>query len=225
MIIYANDKTINAVNIIGETFRQNGKSYPALRFVLGGGVTAAELDALCSGKLEITDDTGNVVGVHDGYTTRGEHMFTVAKITTAEQERDELASALAVEEAKKPYIETLTATLDDATASTVIPLYPAMRYDGSLIRAGVRINWGGTLKRAAVDLWDREDSNPDKAPDLWEDILYRDGYRIIPEVITVGLAFADGEKGWWEDALYRSKRADNAYTPTQDPDNWELVEG
>lgn len=224
MIIYANDKTINDVNIIGETFRRDGKSYPALRFVLAGGVTAAELDALCSGKLEITDDAGNVVGVHEGYTTRGEHTFTVAKITTAEQERDELASALAVEEAKKPYIEMLTENLDDATASTVIPLYPSMRYDGSLIRVGTRINWNGSLKRAAVNLWDREDSNPDKAPNLWEDILYREGYRIIPSVITVGLVFALDEIGWWEDALYRSKRADNAYTPAQDPNNWELVE-
>lgn len=224
MIIYANDKTINAVNIIGETFRQNGKSYPALRFMLAGGVTAAELDALCSGSLEITDDAGNVVGVHDGYTTRGEHTFTVAKITTAEQERDELATALAVEEAKKPYIEMLTATLDDATASTVIPLYGGMKCDGALIEAGTRINWNGTLKRAAVDLWDREDSNPDNSPNLWEDILYREGYRIIPSVITVGLVFALDEIGWWEDALYRSKRADNAYTPAQDPYNWELVE-
>lgn len=224
MIIHANDKNINAVNIIGETFRQNGKSYPALRFVLAGGVTAAELDALCSGKLEITDDAGNVVGVHDGYTTRGEHTFAVAKITTAEQERDELATALAVEEAKKPYIETLTATLDDATASTVIPLYDGMRYDGSLIRAGVRINWSGTLKRAAVDLWDREDSSPDNAPTLWEDVLYRDGYRIIPEVITAGLAFALDEYGWWGDVLYRSKQNANVYTPEQYPDGWEIVE-
>lgn len=224
MIIYANDKTINAVNIIGETFRRDGKSYPALRFVLAGGVTAAELDALCSGKLEITDDAGNVVGVHDGYTTRGEHTFTVAKITTAEQERDEMAAALAVEEAKKPYVESLIGSLDDAVASTVIPLYPGMRYDGSLIRVGTRINWNGTLKRAAVNLWDREDSNPDNSPNLWEDILYREGYRIIPSVITVGLVFALDEIGWWEDALYRSKRADNAYTPSQDPNNWELVE-
>lgn len=224
MIICANDKTINAVNIIGETFRRDGKSYPALRIVLGGGVTAAELDALCSGKLEITDDAGNVVGVHDGYTTRGEHTFTVAKITTAEQERDEMAAALAVEEAKRPYVESLIGSLDDATASTVIPLYGGMKYDGALIKAGTRINWNGTLKRAAVNLWDREDSNPDKAPNLWEDILYREGYRIIPSVITVGLVFALDEIGWWEDALYRSKRADNAYTPAQDPDNWELVE-
>lgn len=224
MIIRAYDKTINAVNIIGETFRQNGKSYPALRFVLAGGVTAAELDALCSGNIEIIDDAGNVVGVHDGYTTRGEHSLVIAKITTAEQERDAMAAALAVEEAKKPYVESLIGSLDDAVASTVIPLYPSMRYDGSLIRVGTRINWNGSLKRAAVNLWDREDSNPDKAPNLWEDILYRDGYRIIPSVITVGLVFALDEIGWWEDALYRSKRADNAYTPAQDPYNWELVE-
>ena len=115
-------------------------------------------------------------------------------------------------------------SLDDATASTVIPLYPAMRYDGSLIRAGTRINWNGTLKRAAVDLWDGEGSNPDNAPDIWEDILYRDGYRIIPEVITVGLAFADGEKGWWGDVLYKSKQNANVYTPEQYPDGWEIVE-
>ena len=224
MIIYANDKTINAVNIIGETFRREGKSYPALRFVLGSGVTAAELDTLCSGKLEITDDAGNVVGVHDGYTIRGEHTFTVAKITTAEQERDELATALAVEEAKKPYIETLTANLDDATASTVIPLYGGMKYDGALIKAGTRINWNGTLKRAAVDLWDRGDSNPDKAPDLWEDILDRDGYRIIPETVTAGLVFTMGELGWWKDELYKSKLETNTYNPEQYPDGWEIVE-
>ena len=224
MKIRASGKEITVSNVYSETLRRDGKTYPALRFVIFGGVTNTELDALCSGKLEITDDEGNVVGVHDGYTTRGEHTFSVAKITTAEQERDNLAAALAVEEAKRPYIETLTANLDDATASTVIPLYPVMRYDGGLIRVGTRINWNGSLKRAAVNLWDREDSNPDKAPNLWEDILYREGYRIIPSVITVGLVFALDEIGWWEDALYRSKRADNAYTPAQDPYNWELVE-
>lgn len=224
MIIRANDKTINAINILGENIRKNGKSYPALRFVLAGGVTAAELDALCSGNIEIIDDAGNVVGVHEGYTTRGEHSIVIAKITTAEQERDEMAAALAVEEAKKPYIETLTANLDDATASTVIPLYPSMRYDGSLVRVGTRINWNGTLKRAAVDLWDTEHNNPDNAQNLWEDVLYRDGYRIIPGVITAGLAFTNGEIGWWEDVLYRSKKYDNVHTPEQYPDGWERVE-
>ena len=121
-------------------------------------------------------------------------------------------------------IETAAGSLDDKTASTAAALFPRLRGDGALIRAGTRINWRGTVKRAAVDLWDGEGSNPDNAPDIWEDILYRDGYRIIPEVITVGLAFADGEKGWWGDVLYKSKQNANVYTPEQYPDGWEIVE-
>ena len=223
MKIRANGMDISVLNTIGATVHRNGKVFPALRIVLPGGITETELEALCSGHLELMDDNGNVVGVHDGYTTRGEHVFTVAKITTAEQERDEMAAALAVEEAKKPYIETLTANLDDATASTVIPLYGGMKYDGALIKAGTRINWNGTLKRAAVALWDTVANNPGNAPDLWEDILYRDGYRIIPETITAGLAFALDECGWWGDVLYRSKLAANVRTPEQYPDGWEVV--
>lgn len=224
MIIRTNNKEIPVHNIHSELMRQNGNSYPALRFVFYGGVTEAELDALCSGMLEIVDDDGNVIGVHEGYTTRREHSFVVGKIETAEQERDELAAALAVEKAKRPYVDSLIENLDDATASTVIPLYGGMKYDGTLIKAGVRINWRGVLKRAAVDLWDREDSNPDNAPNLWEDVAYRDGIRIIPDVITAGLAFANGEKGWWGDVLYISKQNANVRTPEQYPDGWEIVE-
>lgn len=224
MIVRTNNKSINIKNLIGDTIKQNGKSYPAIRVVFDGGVTADELDALCSGALEILDENENVVGMQDGYTTRGEHSFIIGKVTTAEQERDELAAALAAETAKAPYIETLTENLDDAMASTVIPLYPSMKYTGELIESGTRINWNGTLKRAAVDLWDREDCNPDNAPDLWEDIMYRDGYRIITETITVALAFAKGERGWWGDVLCESAVDNNVYTPEQYADNWIVVE-
>ena len=225
MIIKAKGKDIAVKNIFSETIRQNGKNFPAFRFVFEGGVTDDELDALCSGSFEMYDNNGNVIGSHEGYTTRREHSFTVGKITTAEQERDELAAALAVEEAKKPFVEKLIVDIDDATASTVIALYPGMKYDGSVIRGGTRINWNGTLKRAAVDLWDREDNAPDHAPELWEDILYRDGYRVIPDVITVGKAFAYGERGWWKDGLlYESVVNDNVYTPEQYAGNWKIVE-
>ena len=224
MIIRTNNTEIPVHNIHSELMRQNGNSYPALRFVFGGGVTEAELDALCSGMLEIVDDDGSVIGVHEGYTTRREHSFVVGKIETAEKERDELAAALAVEEAKKPYIASLVENLDDATASTVIPLYGGMKYDGTLIKAGTRINWNGALKRAAVDLWDTVANNPGNAPNLWEDVAYRDGIRIIPDVITAGLAFANGEKGWWGDVLYISKQNANVRTPEQYPDGWEIVE-
>lgn len=112
--------------------------------------------------------------------------------------------------------------VDDKTASVAPELYDELQNDGSLITAGTRINWNGTLKRAAVDLWDTKENNPDNAPTLWEDILYRNGIRIIPEVITAGLAFANEELGWWGDTLYRSKIANNVWTPEQYPDSWEV---
>jgi hypothetical protein len=225
MIIKSKGMDIAVKNIYSETIRQNGKNFPAFRFVFDGGVTADELDALSSGAFEMYDDDGQIVGSHEGYTTRKELSFVLGKITTAEQERDELAAALAAEEAKQPYIESLTAAIDDAVASTVIPLFPAMKYTGNLIKAGTRINWNGVLKRAAVDLWDREDCDPSHAPELWEDILYRNGYRIIPDVITVGKAFAYGERGWWKDGLlYESIVNDNVYTPEEYAGNWKIVE-
>lgn len=115
-----------------------------------------------------------------------------------------------------------TVITDDATASRAVEFHPEMKYDGSLIPAKTRINWHGTLKRASVDIWDTETNNPDNAPTLWEDISYKDGFRIIPEVITATLAFSEGEMGWWGDVLYRSKVNGNAYTPAVYPANWEV---
>lgn len=115
------------------------------------------------------------------------------------------------------------ALVDDKTASISPELYDPLKEDGSLVKAGVRINWNGILKKAAVDLWDTKENNPDNAPTLWEDIPYKNGYRIIPEVITVTAAFAEGECGWWGDVLYRSKVNHNVYTPAVYPDNWEEV--
>lgn len=115
--------------------------------------------------------------------------------------------------------------LTDAEASEVAAIYPTLKEDGSLVRVGTRINWKGHLKRAAVDLWDTVENNPDNAPNLWEDINYKDGYREIPEVITVGTAFALGEKGWWTDGLlYESLMSANVYTPAQYPSGWKVVE-
>ena len=113
--------------------------------------------------------------------------------------------------------------VDDKTASIAPELFGRLKEDGSLVEHGTRINWNGTLKRAAVDLWDTRENNPDNAPTRWEDILYRLGHRIIPAVITVGLAFSKGETGWWEDVLYVSKGDGNVYTPAQYPGHWEEV--
>lgn len=115
--------------------------------------------------------------------------------------------------------------VDDQTASVAPELYEQMQYDNSLIEHGTRINWNGTLKRAAVDLWDTEQNNPDNAPTLWEDIFYKQGNRIIPEIITTGTAFTKGERGWWKDELYESLLDANVYTPDQYAAGWiEITE-
>lgn len=114
--------------------------------------------------------------------------------------------------------------VDDKTASIAPELFGRLKEDGSLVKVGTRINWNGTLKKAAVDLWDTAENNPDNAPALWEDVNYRLGHRVIPDVITVGLAFSKGETGWWGDVLKRSKADNNVWTPDQYPDYWEDVE-
>jgi hypothetical protein len=112
----------------------------------------------------------------------------------------------------------------DAIASTAIDVFPTIKEDSALIKVGTRINWNGVLKRAAVDLYDTIENNPDNAPTLWEDINYREGYRIIPETITVGTAFAKDELGWWGDELYKSLIDTNVYTPAIYPTGWEKVQ-
>ena len=108
----------------------------------------------------------------------------------------------------------------DAQASLTVSVYSTLKQDGSLIKSGTRINHNGMLIRAAVDLYDTETNSPENAPTLWEALNYKEGYRIIPEVITVGTAFSKGELGWWNDELYESLVNSNVYTPDQYAPNW-----
>lgn len=115
-------------------------------------------------------------------------------------------------------------SLEDKEASVTPELFARLNENGELVKAGTRINWNGVLKRAAVDLWDTKENNPDNAPTLWEDIAYKEGYRIIPETITAGTAFMKDECGWWKDTLYKSTLDNNVWTPEQNPSGWEEVE-
>ena len=117
-----------------------------------------------------------------------------------------------------------SASLDDKTASETPELFGKLNQNGELVKAGTRVNWNGVLKRAAVDLWDTAENNPDNAPTLWEDIAYKDGIRIIPETITAGLAFSKDELGWWNDILYVSLIDNNVWTPTAYPAGWSVKE-
>ena len=130
-----------------------------------------------------------------------------------------------IENARKlrPIMEQAVNSLNDKTASMATTLFGTMQYNGALIPAKTRINWHGKLKRSAVDLWDTETNNPDNAPALWEDIEYKDGFRIIPGIITATLAFKQDEYGWWKDKLYRSKANGNVYNPEVHPTGWEEV--
>lgn len=130
-----------------------------------------------------------------------------------------------IERARKlrKIIEAAMASVDDKTSSEAVELFPALKYDGSLIKTGTRINYNGVVKKAAVDLWNTEANNPDNAPTLWEDIQYKDGYRIIPDVITITTMFSKDEIGWWNDTLYKSTVDNNVYTPEEYAINWELI--
>lgn len=125
----------------------------------------------------------------------------------------------------RPIIEQAVRSLDDKTASEAPELFVGMKYDGSLIPVETRINWHGTLKQAASDLWDIEQNSPDNAPTLWNDIAYRYGIRIIPSIITATQMFSKGEQGWWNDHIYESTIDANVYTPETYPSGWTLVEG
>lgn len=128
-------------------------------------------------------------------------------------------------EAKKllEAFKTLRNEATDQIASLSVMAYPTLKGNGELIKVGTRINFDGKLLRATVDLWDTEENNPLNALGLWEEIQYKEGYRIIPEVITVGTAFAKDECGWWEDALYKSLLDANVYTPSAYPSGWQEV--
>lgn len=130
-----------------------------------------------------------------------------------------------IEKARKlrKIIESAIASVDDKTSSEATELLPVLKNDNAYIKAGTRINYNGKIKKATVDLWDIEANNPDNAPALWEDILYKDGYRIIPDVLSVTTAFSKGETGWWKDKLYTSLVDNNVYTPEQYAPNWEIV--
>lgn len=172
--------------------------------------------ALQEGGLTGTEPVGQIVEFHGAVDLQDKD----ATITTLAGEVVDKQEA----QTMRGFIEQAAEGLDDATASQAPNLFPGLKEDGSLVRSGTRINWKGVVVRAAVDLWDTPENNPDNAPGLWEDLLYIDGIRIIPDVITVGLAFSKGEKGWWYGELYESQADNNVYTPEQYPDWWKLVE-
>ena len=119
--------------------------------------------------------------------------------------------------------ETAPEALTDNAALFAPELFPALKNDGSLVKTGTRINYGGKLYRAASDVWDYEMYNPAQAPSLWEIVIYHDGVREIPEVITTTSAFSKGELGSWKGAVYESLIDNNVWNPDVYPSGWKLI--
>lgn len=121
---------------------------------------------------------------------------------------------------------TASESLDDKTASTAPEMFGKLKQSGALVKAGTRINWNGVVKKANVDLWDTAENAPDNAPDLWSNLAFHDGYRIIPTVFTAELAFSEGETGWWEqDGCYYTANANGTvWTPSEYPSAWTKKE-
>ena len=112
----------------------------------------------------------------------------------------------------------------DADASRCMSVYPTLKGDGSLVKAGTRIAVDGELYRARVDLWDTEENRPANVPSLWEKVMYKKGIRIIPDEITAEFPFNKGDLGWWNGVLYESiLDVANVHTPETYPSGWKAV--
>lgn len=118
MIIRNGDNIARVVSISSDSLKRKMKTYPALRFEFENEVKAEDIAVLLSGNFEIVDDNGNVIGTKQGYNTLKNISVTVGKITTSEQQIEDLEATVAFAEAANTQLtetnKTLTETLEIA---------------------------------------------------------------------------------------------------------------
>lgn len=116
--------------------------------------------------------------------------------------------------------------LDNKTAYEAKILFSSTSvWDGRLIKVGQRIRWGDKLMAAKNDLWATDANNPDNAPTLWEEILYRDGYRVLTGAISASNPVQPGECCWENDVLYECiYHVSCTYRPSEYAQAWKKVE-
>lgn len=97
--------------------------------------------------------------------------------------------------------------------------------DGHLITTGTRLRWGSRLLAAMVDTWAYAENNPDNAPSLWEEIAYREGYRVLTGPISASNPVEPGDLCWEGETLYRCVyHVACTYRPSEYAAAWEAVE-
>lgn len=141
------------MNIVGQypeirTY-QNGR-VEAIRFVLEGGITGAEIQQLKQ------DNPG-----YDGVL---EHHLTLFVPPVDVEE------VVAEKEAVQALLTTVAEALPDELAVNFVNLYGELVGDGKEVPAGQRRVFEGELYAANVTVWDRPDQWPDQQPGLWRKI-------------------------------------------------------
>lgn len=188
---------------------------------------AEVLDALDEG---FRTEEGGYGADYPAYKEVVRHSTWVAEVDpNAEvvvQKQAEIESLNTEKTAMRGAMVQVVSTLPDLEASRFVEYAQTLKGDGALIKAGTRIQWEGALKKAAVDLWDNAQSTPAVAPNLWEDVAYHNGYRIIPETITATLAFSKDEVGYWpaDQQYYQAKADGTVWTPSAYAAAWTIYE-
>jgi len=95
---------------------------------------------------------------------------------------------------------------------------------GCHYEAGEIICHGELLYKCLIAHDSQADWIPSASPSLWAQVMYREGVRVIPEVIESTGAFEKDERGWWGDELYKSLIDANVWTPAAYPEAWEAVQ-
>lgn len=145
MIIRANNKEIHVKSVLGDFLKRSGKTYPALRFEFENAAAAEDVEALLSGSFEILDDSGEVVGAHEGYNTLKSVSVVVGKVTTAEQQIEELEATVAAAEAEKTALaESLAAS--EATNAELTTNLETAQAENAELQSAINVMVGGNAE-------------------------------------------------------------------------------
>lgn len=252
MIIHANGRPVEVFSVYETNVGVGDRTYPGLVINFVGSPSHEDMDALATGNITIgnvtlegytqfSDMTLTLFKMSDEAQQVEELTARVAQqaeiivqaqaaATQAEEQvatlQTEVATAQGEVTAKTAKLRSIATALPDELAVQHPDLYDPMLYTGEPITAGTRINWRGSIAKANVTLWDREDNDPEHAPDLWTVLQVQGGYRVIPNPIPATETFAPGEIGLWEDGkLYKSIHpSPHAWTPADYPAAWEVYE-
>ena len=145
MIIRSNGKEIPVKSILGDFLKRNGKTYPALRFEFENAAAAEDVESLLSGSFEILDDSGEVVGTHEGYNTLKSVSVVIGKVTTEEQRIEELEATVAAAEAEKTALaESLAAS--EATNAELTTNLETAQAEKEELQSAIDVMVGGNAE-------------------------------------------------------------------------------